>query len=75
MPKYNDMFELSVQDVALIERALRRSKEALSKEHLQDSGESGQDREETIRQIHDLLGKLHNQKIFYRPADDVYIGG
>ncbi|MDP5218549.1 hypothetical protein Q5Y75_15075 [Ruegeria sp. 2205SS24-7] len=65
MPQYNDMFELTVEDMDLIERSLRNLPEALPPEG----------REETERQIHDLLGRLHNQKIFYRPKSGVYIGG
>jgi type II secretory pathway component PulJ len=73
MPKFNEMFELSVQDVALIETALQRSMEELSAEHREC--ESGIEREESIRQIHALLGKLYNQKIFYRPKEDGFLGG
>ncbi|MEX0351104.1 MAG: hypothetical protein AB3N15_16900 [Paracoccaceae bacterium] len=65
MPQYNDMFELSVEDVDLIERALRGLAESLP-----SGGE-----EDTERQVHDLLGRLHNQKIFYRPKTGVYVGG
>ncbi|WP_372574813.1 hypothetical protein [Ruegeria jejuensis] len=65
MPQYNDMFELTVEDMDLIERSLRSLPEALPSEG----------REETERKIHDLLGRLHNQKIFYRPKSGVYIGG
>jgi hypothetical protein len=65
MPQYNDMFELSVDDMDLIERSLRSLTEALPSEGA----------EETERQVHDLLGRLHNQKIFYRPRDGVYVGG
>ena len=28
-----------------------------------------------VRDIHDLLGRLHNQKRFYRPKHGVYVGG
>ena len=27
------------------------------------------------REVHELLGKIHNQKNFYRPKDDKYVGG
>lgn len=65
MPQFNEMFELSVEDIDLIERALRN----LTGSSLPEGAE------ETERQVQDLLGRLHNQKIFYRPKDDVYIGG
>ncbi len=75
MPQYNEMFQLSVNDMDLIETALRRTQHALSQEQLVQSDEGKGDHVETIRQIRELLGRLHNQKIFYRPKDSVYIGG
>ena len=75
MPQYNEMFQLSVDDMDLIETALRRTQHALSQEQLVQSDEGKGDHVETIRQIRELLGRLHNQKIFYRPKDSVYIGG
>jgi hypothetical protein len=75
MPQYNEMFKLSVDDMDLIETALRRTQHALSQEQLVQSDEGKGDHVETIRQIRELLGRLHNQKIFYRPKDSVYIGG
>lgn len=75
MPRYNEMFELSVNDMELIETALRRTQEALWQDQLGDFDHQTDGREETRRQIQDLLGRLHNQKIFYRPKDGVYVGG
>ncbi len=75
MPLYNEMFKLSVNDMDLIETALRRTQHALSQEQLVQSDEGKGDHVETIRQIRELLGRLHNQKIFYRPKDSVYISG
>ena len=77
MPKYNNRFELSLEDMELIEEALRRKKRVLStnamKAEQSNSGAGASD--EMVRQIHDLLGRLHNQKIFYRPQDGAYVGG
>lgn len=78
MPKYNDKIELSVEDMDLIEEALRRSKLELTKKTLLSDEPETQLDEETegsVRQIHDLLGRLHNQKVFYRPQQGAYIGG
>ena len=66
MPSPNRNIELSVEDMDLIEAALRARKAARSSED-HHNGE--------VRQIHDLLGKLHNQKVFYRPGATPYIGG
>ena len=70
MPKANTTFELSVSDLDLIETALRRVK----LEQTQASLKEGVADDE-VRDIHELLGKLHNQKTFYRPAKGTYVGG
>ena len=80
MPDFNTSFDLSVADVDLIEMALHKTKALLSRPDLEASlgaegGEGPVDREETLRQIADLLGRMHNQKVFFRPKDDVYVGG
>ena len=56
--KPNTHFILSVQDIELIERCLH--------EALKESDEA--------KRIHALLGKLHNQKTWYRPTG-IYISG
>ncbi|NCQ24690.1 MAG: hypothetical protein COW54_06995 [Rhodobacteraceae bacterium CG17_big_fil_post_rev_8_21_14_2_50_63_15] len=81
MPAYNSTFELSVGDLDLIETALRQTKAELSAQALaaaaQDdrTTDSVTNADDTLRQIHDLLGRLHNQKVFYRPRHGAYIGG
>ncbi|UWQ80327.1 hypothetical protein K3725_04740 [Leisingera sp. S132] len=71
MPKYNDMFELSVEEMDLIETSLRHTRDALSETH----PAAGSADAETLRRVHALLGQLHNQKIFYYPKDKVYVSG
>ncbi|WP_299615380.1 hypothetical protein [uncultured Tateyamaria sp.] len=70
MPKYNKTFELSVEDLDLIEDALRASKNAAINDDLAVKAAN-----DNVRQIHELLGRLHNQKTFYRPAKGTYVGG
>jgi hypothetical protein len=74
MPKYNETFELSVEDVDLIETALRQTKSELAGQ-LVEEDEVDEDLGQSVRQIHDLLGRLHNQKVFYRPRQQLYVGG
>ncbi len=69
MPGYNKTFELSVEDLDLIEEALRRNKTELTLEKASD------DTAPVARRIHDLLGRLHNQKTFYRPRSGAYVSG
>ena len=69
--------KLSIADIDLIEAALRTIKRDLSFERLDgshpDLPESAKD--DPLRQIHDLLGRLHNQKTFYRPKEEPYVSG
>lgn len=75
MPKPNDLFELTVEDIELIESSLRHAYGALSLELPGATDGSKSDRNATQRRIQELLGRLHNQKIFYRPKNKVYVGG
>lgn len=59
MPKPNTKFDLSLEDMELIETALQTT---------QASGQADP------RQVHDLLGRLHNQKVFFRP-NGTYVSG
>lgn len=58
---YNRKFELDLDDMELIERALRVLPNSCEKTDRKD--------------VNELLGRLHNQKIFYRPNDGTYVGG
>ena len=62
MGKYNRTFDLSVEDMDLIETALRTA--------VRDD-EAGVD----PKDANDLLGRLHNQKVFFRPKKGVYVSG
>ena len=81
MASYNKNFELSIKDMELIEDALRRKKRELSGQIFESMeggvkyDEAPQDVDERVRGIHDLLGRIHNQKIFYRPRNATYISG
>ena len=78
MARYNVNFELSVEDMELIEDALRQTKRELSSKLVENEAEEAEEIGEidtSVRQIHDLLGRLHNQKVFYRPRQETYIGG
>ena len=81
MTQYNSNFELTLQDIELIEAALLQSKHELASQMLTESGAdqtgqaSGADSDEIMRQIHELLGRLHNQKVFFRPRAGAYVSG
>ncbi len=74
MPKPNTQFELSVEDMDLIEQALHNRKEILS-EQVTRMKTVDEDLKESLSSVHELLGRLHNQKEFYRPRAGTYLGG
>ena len=81
MPGYNSKFDLSVSDIDLIEAALHQQRSDLSERVVTPEGaapaadDATSEADRTLRHIHDLLGRLHNQKVFYRPRRGAYIGG
>jgi hypothetical protein len=83
MPRYNKTFNLSIHDVDLIEEALRARGRELSKMRLALTEENPAHLESITvieadqRENEELLGRLHNQKVFYRPElkTGPYIGG
>lgn len=81
MPRYNRQFDLSIADVDMIEEALRARGRELSSMRLaltEDNPahlDSIRVIERDQRENEELLGRLHDQKIFYRPKGAVYVGG
>ncbi len=76
MLKYNRNFELSLGDIDLIEAALHVVQRDLSlgregARALLPNGGKG----DPTRDIDELLGRLHNQKLFFRPDDSSYVSG
>lgn len=84
MAKINTTFELSMSDLDLIETALRRKTRKLSEKRVEiirvNAGPETEaqrisELEDDLRTVQDLLGRLHNQKNFFRPRSGVYVGG
>ncbi|MCK0149141.1 hypothetical protein MWU54_03840 [Marivita sp. S6314] len=81
MPGYNKQFELTVDDMDLIETALRHTKQSLSTELMNQAenpslpGEEAREIDASVKKITELLGRLHNQKQFYRPRVGAYVSG
>ena len=65
---FNTNFKMGLQDLDIIEVSLRQRLNDLSKSKSKD-----QHRE--MSEIRDVLGNLHNQKVWYRPKSSVYVGG
>ena len=85
MAKANTSFDLDVRDVELIENALNSIITNRSSTIINSANNSNSEPTEEncpgeikgqISELRDLLGKLHNQKVWYRPKNRVaYIGG
>lgn len=76
MAAYNRNFELNISDIDLIEAALRSHKKVFSLERIQliETTETSPDKDRLdqinteLARVNDLLGRLHNQKVFFRPG-------
>lgn len=71
--KPNKKFELSVKDIEIIETALRNKVGRRSQRILE--GEDPENLQTEAEEILDLLGRIHDQKAWYRPKNGVYVGG
>ncbi len=81
MSDHNSTFQLTIDDMDLIEEALRAHGRELSLQKVVPSDGNVADAkanrviEENLRKGEELLGRLHDQKIFYRPKTEVYVSG
>ena len=84
MTKPNTEFKLTVRDIELIELALNHQLGRLANRRLthiestivpEHELESVKEIDAEVKEIRDLLGRLHHQKNWYRPKDQVYVGG
>ena len=74
--KYASSFEVNLKEMEVIEKALNHTLSVCSKElHTLPQGTKAETLRVNIREVHDLLGSLHNQKNWFRPKSSVYISG
>lgn len=73
MVKANNTFKLTIRDIEIIEQALR-AKAGRRGLAIAEGETSPQLREEMI-EIQELLGRIHDQKNFYRPTSKTYVSG
>ena len=82
--KPNTEFKLSVRDIEIIEHALQQQMRKLNvrrETSIQSTIkpvwelESVREIDAELKEIHQLLGRLYNQKNFYRPKNKIYVGG
>ena len=72
--KLNKNFEFDERDIDTIEVALRKKVADLSQKLMDGKGETGDLRAE-IREMSELLARIHHQKNWYRPPDKIYVSG
>ena len=72
--KLNKNFEFDVRDIDTIEMALRKKVAELSQKLMDGKGES-EDLRSEIREMSELLSRIHHQKNWYRPPDEIYVSG
>ena len=75
MTAYTRNFELDLTDMDVIETALHEQVRELSQKQLASANGEAAEAVEKLREVKGLLGRLHNQKTFYRPKTGVYVGG
>lgn len=71
--KPNTQFTLSIKDIEIIERAL--SAKAGRRGMRLMKGENNDQLHQEMKEIQDLLGRLHEQKVWYRDNKKVYVSG
>lgn len=74
---YNRNFELTVNDIDLIEKSLNDKVSRLTELRLTyiKNNVRVKQIDNEVSKIQDLLGRIHNQKVWYRPKQEIYVGG
>ena len=72
--KLNKNFEFDMRDIDTIEMALRRKVAVLSQKLMDGVGES-EDLRAEIKGMSELLARIHHQKSWHRPKEEIYISG
>lgn len=72
MSKPNTSFKLNIRDIEIIEQALRAKAGRRGLAIAQ--GETSKELKLEMHEIQELLGRIHNQKNWYRPKDKFVSG-
>ena len=73
MVKANEKFNLSIRDIEIIEQALRAK--AGRRGLAIANGETSPQLKEELRELQELLGRIHDQKVWFRPKNKIYVSG
>ncbi len=68
MARYTEQFHLTPQDVHLIEEAIRH--EIAFRTQLIPGTDGFEEARRRTRALHEVLGKLYNQKVFYAQVNE-----
>ena len=73
--KPNNNFDFDVEELALVEDAMRYRMRRLTARRATVMRETSKTKiDAEVQQIYSLLGKIHNQKVFYTPKTG-FVGG
>lgn len=73
--KPNTNFDFNVEELALVEDAMQyRMRRLLARRETVVKEGSKIKIDKEVKQIYTLLGKIHNQKVWYNPTD-IFVGG
>lgn len=73
--KHNTQFDIGLSELDVIEEALRYQAQSLSQKTFEQQEALNDENFRTrMSAIQSVLGKLHNQKVWYVPKDSVPLG-
>ena len=72
--KLNKNFEFDMRDIETIEMALRKKVAELSQKLMNGKGDV-EDLRGEIKEMSGLLARIHHQKNWHRPKEEIYVSG
>jgi len=76
MSSYNTEFQLNIEELKTIEDSMIYRIKRLTTRRLTVKKDSSKEKIDVeVKHIQELLGKIHNQKEWWRPKNKVYISG
>ncbi len=76
MSSYNTEFQLNIEELKTIEDSMIYRLKRLTTRRLTVKKDSSKEKIDVeVKHIQELLGKIHNQKEWWRPKNKVYISG
>ena len=73
---YNRSFEIDVNEMEILESALRlKLSSLLDQRSMLEDDECPKEIDDDLKKVQEFLGSIHNQKIWYRPKGKIYVSG